>query len=326
MHPLCRQAVLASVSPSSRRALACRLADRQLERRQLVVVDDRPGVRRGVAAQVEGHDQAGHLRAAHVDRDLVVFDHVAVEVGQGDRALGALVGRLRVEARAGEDPVGHRGAARHVAHAALAAVDRRVGAGDAAAGHGQRLHEARQVGPARVVARHDAGEGVVLAGQGRAADEVALEGREAHRQLGQRDGEDRDLGAVVVGAELEAVERQAGLEAQRVARAQAGRRGPAGQQGVPQPRRGRRLDEELEAERLAGVAGASDPHARPGRRAARRSSLRSGSGSRPAAIDAREDVARAPGPAGRSWRSRGWRRAARARRSRPPRGRSAPSP
>ena len=71
--------------------------------------------------------------------------------------------------------------------------------------------------------------------------------------------------AVVVCAELEAVERQAGFEAQRVARAQAGRRSPAGHQRVPQPGGGLGGDEELEAQRLAGVARATHAHGRAGR-------------------------------------------------------------
>ncbi len=76
--------------------------------------------------------------------------------------------------------------------------------------------------------------------------------------------------ALGVEAELVAVERQAGLEAQRVAGAETDGRGARRDQRVPQGRRLLRGDEELEAERLAGVAGAADARAHGERRAAAR--------------------------------------------------------
>ncbi len=55
-----------------------------------------------------------------------------------------------------------------------------------------------------------------------------------------------------------AVQRQAGLETQRVAGAEADGRGASGDERVPEGRPLLRVDEELEADGLAGVAGAAD--------------------------------------------------------------------
>ena len=138
-------------------------------------------------------------------------------------------------------------------------------------------------------------EGVVLARQRGATDVLALQGREAHRQLGQRDREDRDLGAVFVCAQLEAVERQPGFEAQRVAGAQAGRRSPAGHQRVPQ--RGSGLGRRRRARsRAARRCSRCGPRARSSPAAVTTESrLRSGSGSSPREIAA-DRMARESGP------------------------------
>ena len=82
--------------------------------------------------------------------------------------------------------------------------------------------------------------------------------RTAHSEARERDREDRDLGPLRIGAELVPVERQARLEAQRVARAEADRR--RARRDEPRPKA---LDpfgagEELEADPLARVAGARD--------------------------------------------------------------------
>ena len=64
--------------------------------------------------------------------------------------------------------------------------------------------------------------------------------------------------AVGVGAQLVAVERQAGLQAQGVAGAEADGSGARADEGVPELAGVLGGDEELEAERLAGVAGAAE--------------------------------------------------------------------
>ena len=64
-----------------------------------------------------------------------------------------------------------------------------------------------------------------------------------------------------VGGQVVAVEVEADLEAQRVARAEADGRGAGGENGVPHRGRVRRVDEQLDAV-LAGVAGAGDQRAR----------------------------------------------------------------
>ena len=88
----------------------------------------------------------------------------------------------------------------------------------------------------------------------RPADEVAFTRREAHGEGRQRAAEDRDLPAFLVDAQLVSVQRQAALEPQCVACAEAHRRGPGAHQRAPEllPVLGRH--EELEGDRLAGVA------------------------------------------------------------------------
>ena len=61
-----------------------------------------------------------------------------------------------------------------------------------------------------------------------------------------------------VETQLVAVERQAGLETQRVAGAEPDGHGARGDQRVPEGRPVLRRHEQLEAERLAGVAGAAE--------------------------------------------------------------------
>ena len=177
-----------------------------------------------------------------------------------------LLGLQGAKAGSVDAPVGDGGAAGDPAERGLAAeavgarlgVDGRALPGDAAAGHGHRPRKPRQIVQQRVVAPQDAGIGLLLTLQRMAADEVALAWREADRECGQRAAEDRDLVAVGVDAELVAVERQAGLQTQGVAGAEADGHGARADQRVPQRRPVVRRQEELEGDGLARVAGARD--------------------------------------------------------------------
>ena len=100
-------------------------------------------------------------------------------------------------------PVRHRRAARHPAEEGVLAeacvvpgVHGRALPRDAAAGHGHRPCEPRQVLEERVVALEDAGVGALLPLERGPADEVALARREADRDGRRRAAEDGDLGAV----------------------------------------------------------------------------------------------------------------------------------
>ncbi len=231
-----------------------------------VVPDDGAGAGRGVAPQVVRDDEPGDATAADVHLDLVVLEHAAVEVGERDGAQLVGVCLERAQTLALLTPVGDGGAAGHPAEegvaaeaaAALLGVDRRALAGDAAAGHGHGPREPRQVVQQRVVSLQDARVGLLLPLQRMAADEVAFARREADRERGQRAAEDGDLDPLRVDAELVAVERQAGLESQGVAGAEADGHGARVDQCVPEGRPVVRADEELERDGLSRVAGAGD--------------------------------------------------------------------
>ena len=146
-------------------------------------------------------DQPRDAPSAHVDLDLVVLEHAAVEVGQRDGAQLVLLGLQGAQALAVDAPVGDGGAAGHPAEEGLVAealgaglgVDRRALAGDAAAGHGHRPREPRQVVQQRVVALQDARVRLLLPLQRVPADEVALARGEADGERRQRAAEDGDL-------------------------------------------------------------------------------------------------------------------------------------
>jgi len=227
------------------------------ERGQLgfVVPDDGAGAGRRVAAQVILDDESGDALAAHVDLDTVFFDDAAVDVGERDRAQGVFLGLGRAETLALHAPVGDGGAARDPADMLAVLEDRGALAGDAAAGDGDRAGHPGQVLDQRPVADKDALVGTVLTLEGRAADEVTLARRQADRERSQRAAHDRDLVPLRVETQLVAVERQACLETQGVAGAEPAGLGPRRHQRVPQGRRVLGGDEQLEAERLAGVSG-----------------------------------------------------------------------
>ena len=149
-----------------------------------------------------------------------------------------VLGLRRAEPLALDAPVGDGGAAGHPAEevAVARAGHRGALAGDAAAGHGHGPREPRQVGDEGVVAADDARVGRVLPLQRGAADVVALERAEADRERGQRAAHDGDLVALGVEAQLVAVQRQAGLETQRVAGAETDGRGARGDERVPEGR------------------------------------------------------------------------------------------
>ena len=125
--------------------------------------------------------------------------------------------------------------------------------------------------------------------------------RTAHPEARERVREDRDLGPFRIGAELVPVQRKPRLEAQGVARAEAGRRRPRRDEPGPDAPDRLRLGEELEADPLARVAGARDeelPAFEAGLRRGGCGRPRGGSRRGPS----RPASARSPGPGGRSWR------------------------
>ena len=241
------------------------LAALELGELRRAVPDDGARTRRGVASQVVGDDQPGHAPPAHVDLDLVVLEHAAVEVGQGDRTQLVVLGLGGTEAFALDAPVGDGRSARHPAEG-LAGGEAVVGlgvhrgalTGDAAAGQGQRPREVRQVLEQRPVALQDARVGALLRLQRVAPDELALARREADREGRERAAEDGDLAPQRVGAQLVAVERQAGLEPEGVAGAEPDGNGARAGQGVPEGRPVVRGREQFEGDGLAGIAGPRD--------------------------------------------------------------------
>ena len=105
---------------------------------------------------------------------------------------------------------------------------------------------------------HDAAVRRELPLQRTAADEIPFERAEADREPGQGRGEDGDLAALVIRAQLVAVQGECRLQPQRVAGSQPDRRGAEGEQAVPEPTRLAGGKEELEAQGVSGVAGAGD--------------------------------------------------------------------
>ena len=208
-----------------------------------------------------GTTSPGTHAAAHVHLDLVVLEHSAVEVRQGDGAELVLLGLRGAQALALEPPVGNGGAARHPAQESLAVearavfgVHRRALAGDAAAGHGHRPCEPRQVLQQREVALQDPRVGALLPLQRVPPDVVALQGGEAYGERRQRAAEDGDLATTWIRAQFVAVERQAGFEPQGVAGAEAHGRGARGDQCVPDGRPVVGADEQLERDGLSRVS------------------------------------------------------------------------
>ena len=106
----------------------------------------------------------------------------------------------------------------------------------------------------RGVPREDASVGFLLTQQGGPPDIVALRGREADRELGQRGREERDLAAFGVDAQLVPVQRQPGFQAQSVPRPQATGNGSCFDEKIPEVERVLAGDEELEPQRFACVA------------------------------------------------------------------------
>lgn len=178
--------------------------------------------RRADAHVVRGNDGLEPL-AADIDLHGVIRKDVAVDVAQADGALGRLVGDDGLQALALGDVIRNHRAARHPADLLLTTVDGHTGAHDAAVEQRDRLDAARQDGKVAEIAVHDALEGGKLLLERLAADKVALLGRKADGKLGKRHGKDRHLVPGGVEAHLMAVQRQSSLEAERVARAEAGR-------------------------------------------------------------------------------------------------------
>ncbi len=127
--------------------------------------------------------------------------------------------------------------------------------------HGDRLDEVREqpVGDGRgQLAAPDVDAFVALPLQRRATDIVAVD--RPHGDARHGVGEDRDLVAVAVQSELVPVERQSRLEAQGITRTEPGRHGAEIDQALPKLDRPVAVDEQLEAHRLAGIAGARCNH------------------------------------------------------------------
>ena len=104
-HCCWRQTVLSIVSPISRVALStaapeqARSSPEPSDRRGSDAASGGASVRRWY-----GHHEGAHLAGADLDRQLVVIEDVAVDVGQGDGAQPALVGVARVQTVALDAP------------------------------------------------------------------------------------------------------------------------------------------------------------------------------------------------------------------------------
>ena len=208
---------------------------------------------------VRGNDGLEPL-AADIDLHGVIREDIAVDVAQADGALGRLVGDDGLQALALGDVIRNHRAARHPADLLLTTVDGHTGAHDAAVEQRDGLDAARQHRQIAEVAVHDALEGGKLLLERLAADKVALLGRKADGKLGQRHGEDRHLVSGGIKAHLMAVQRQSSLEAERVARAEAGGLCAELHKAVPQPGSVLAAAVDLVAQRLAGVAGLGHLH------------------------------------------------------------------
>ena len=231
-----------------------RLID-DLLRGKLGAVDDRAGEGRRHVVQVPLGDHGAQALAAHVDLHGLVVQNVAVDIAQADRALDDVVGELGLQALVFTAVVGDHRAAGDPADLLALIVYGHARTHDAAVEQRDGADAARQRRHVGKVAVHDALIGVGLLLQRLAADEIALERGEAHREAGDRHGKDGDGLALGVEPELVSVEGKARLHAQRVARAETGGAGAQLDQAVPQPHAVLVFDIDLVAERLAGVAG-----------------------------------------------------------------------
>ena len=224
-----------------------------------------PGVgRRGPKVLL---DQFGRRRPALVvddpqhHRPVGPVAQVGVDERQPDRAQVVLVGRRGGVPLAVEAGIGHGRARGHVADPDVVVENLEPGAQGLAPGKDRdRLHQALEQARRRrriQLAAADVDELVPLGLERRAADVVVGVGV-ADREQRQRVGEDRDVIVLGVEAQLVAVQGQPRLQAQRIAGTEADRHGAGIDQALPQRDRLAGLDEQLEADRLAGIAGARD--------------------------------------------------------------------
>ena len=120
---------------------------------------------------------------------------------------------------------------------------------------GDDAGQRRRIGGAGVAAPEPLERRALAFERGPAREIRPASSRAAHPEAGERVREDGDLRPLRVRPELVPVERQARLEAERVAGPEAGRRRAGRREPGPQPLDPVRTGEYLEADPLAGVAG-----------------------------------------------------------------------
>ena len=189
---------------------------------------------------VPAHQGGGEPLAP--DRHMDISLGIGVQIGQAD---GALAGGVQDLALAVKAVVGDHGAGGDIADRPVALVHRHPGPDHPPVpeGDGEDLF-GRAVG--------------LLGQQGGFAYKVPLLRGEAHGEPGQRHGEHRHPSPVLVQPHLMAVQRKPRLQPEGVPGAQARGSGPLSDQLVPKPPNLVAVDEQLEPDRVPGVAGAGE--------------------------------------------------------------------
>ena len=224
----------------------------------LLTVQQGAGEGRRAHAHVPGGDHGLEPLAPDVHLHGVIHQHVAVDIAQTDGPLAAGLQDHGGQALALGLEIGHHGAAGDPAHQLVASIDFHPSPHDAPVQQGDGGDPPGQGGHVGEVPVHVADKCLVLTLQSGAADEIPLLGGEAHGKLGQRHGEDGDLGAVGGNAHLVAVQGEGCLHPQGIPCAQTRRTRAQLHQTVPQPHHVLAADVYLVAQRLAGVAGLGD--------------------------------------------------------------------
>jgi hypothetical protein len=154
---------------------------------------------------VIGDDDGPHRLSPDVDLDLVLEADIAVQKGHADRAHALFPGLNGGDPLGRADPVRDHRPAGDETRGPAAAPHRAAGAGDAFLDQGHGLNDPRKLLDGAEIPVEDPPIGIELARKGLAADEVALEGREAHGDPRERAGENGDRPALGVVAQLVAV-------------------------------------------------------------------------------------------------------------------------
>ena len=136
-----------------------------------LILGDRPGAGRSLAAHMIGNDDRPSAFAPDLDFNLIAIHQIAVQQGQSNSAPAVGFTLPRGQPDPFALPVRNHGPAGHIPHMLIAAKHIGFSPRNSLIDQRNGPYHAGQVGNQRIVSVDDAFEGFVLSGQRRTADE-----------------------------------------------------------------------------------------------------------------------------------------------------------